>query len=110
MKEDSLISVPPSTHGENLIAEFPDKFPSPPELEPLLVQYALRLVSFVVYNGDPNILPGMMNAMASEWKPYSQGKLQFKFTLQGAEMSGPNDLGREDRCAFWASIGMIVPY
>jgi hypothetical protein len=91
-----------------LIAEFPENFPSPPELEPLCPAFALPLVSFIIHDGDPNYLPMIiLGENASVWTPYSQGELQFKFTAQGSEMLGSDDLGR---CAFWRSIGNIVPY
>jgi hypothetical protein len=105
-----LIEVPPATHGENVLAEFPDNFPSPADLAPLLSLYAASVVSFVL-TGDPNVLLAKtLGAMAPTWTPYSDGQLQFVFNTSGAAMSGPDNLGREQRCAFWRSLGSIMPY
>jgi hypothetical protein len=104
-----IIVVPPATHGQDLIASFPDDFASPPEIEPLRLAYALPMVSFIVH-GDPNFLPQkMMGEMAPVWPVYSKG-LQARFTANGPKVGGSNDLGREERCAFWRSLGSLIPY
>jgi hypothetical protein len=105
-----LIYVPPATHGEDLIAEFPDNFPSPAELAPLRTLFAASVVSFVL-TGDPNVLLAeALGPTAPTWTPYSDGQLQFVFNTSGAAMSPPDNLGREERCAFWRGLGSIIPY
>jgi hypothetical protein len=93
----------------DLIASFPDDFPSPPETEPLRLTYALPMVSFIVY-GDPNVLQQVgTGGNAPTWPPYSTGQ-QTRFTVEGPQPGGTNDLGREERCAFWRSLGSLIPY
>lgn len=105
-----LMQVPPAVHGENAFAEFPDNFPSPAELAPLLSLYAASVVSFVL-TGDPNVLlAAALGPTAPTWTPYSDGQLQFVFNTSGGAMSGPDNLGREQQCAFWRSLGSIMPY
>ena len=104
-------TVPPATHGQDLIAVFPDNFPSPPEAAILRLLYALPLVSFIVHNGDPNILPNQrFGDLAPKWPPYSEGGLQARITLQGPTISSADDFGREGRCAFWRGLGSVIPY
>ena len=75
------------------------------------VAFSLPMVSFITHAGDVNFLArAMLGDQAVLWTPYSQGGLQFEFTLQGVGMSGPDNLGREERCAFWRSLGSIMPY
>jgi hypothetical protein len=105
-----LMQVPPAVHGENAIAEFPDNFPSPVQLVPLLSLYAASVVSFILA-GNPNVLlAAALGPTAPTWTPYSDGQLQFVFNSSGAAMSGLDNLGREQRCASWRSLGSIMPY
>jgi hypothetical protein len=107
---DSANLVPPATHGQDMIASFPDNFPSPPEAAPLRLAYATPMVSFIIHKGDPNVLPKeMFGDLAPYWPPYSSG-VQARLTIEGPKISGSNDLGREDRCAFWRSLGSVIPY
>ena len=93
-----------------MIAEFPDNFSSPSELAPLRAIFAASVVSFVL-SGDPNVLLGIeLGPTTPKWTPYSDGHLQFVFNTSGAAMSGPDNLGREERCAFWRNLGSIMPY
>jgi hypothetical protein len=102
--------VPPATHGQDMIAIFPDDFPSPPQAAPLRLVYDTPMISFIIHDGDPNILPKeMFGELAPYWPPYSSG-LQAQLTMKGPKISGSNDLGREDRCAFWRSVGSVIPY
>jgi hypothetical protein len=91
------------------MASFPDDYPSPPEAAPLRLAYAIPLVSFIVH-GDPNFLPQMMmGSQAPVWPAYSSGK-QARFTVDGPIIGGSDDLGREERCTFWRSLGTLIPY
>ena len=106
-----MVIVPPATHAQDLIASFPDDFPSPPEASPLRLLYGLPLVSFIIYKGDPNRLPQeTVGEIAPEWPPYSQGGVQARLTVKGAVISAADELGREERCAFWRSLGSLIPY
>jgi len=94
----------------DIIAIFPDNFPSPAKLAPLRFAYALPLVSFVVY-GDPNTLPKMMfGEMAPTWPPYYPGGVEAVLTVLGPVLASSNENGREERCAFWRSLGSLIPY
>jgi hypothetical protein len=106
----SYTLVPPATHGQDLIASFPDDFPSPPQAARLRLIYGLPMISFIVH-GDPNKLPmEMFGELAPYWPPYSRGGVQAKITVQGPKIGSSDELGREERCAFWRSLASVIPY
>jgi len=103
-------TVPPATHGMDMVAIFPDDYPSPAKMAPLRFAYALPLVSFIVY-GDPNILPKQMfGPMAPHWPPYYPGGVEAILTVRGPVIGSSNEDGKEERCAFWRGLGSIIPY
>jgi hypothetical protein len=80
------------------------------KIAPLRLAYALPLVSFIVNKGDVNKLAYDMFGLLFNWPPYSQEGYQARLTIQGPLISHSNDLGREDRCAFWRSLAGLIPY
>ena len=91
-----------------MIAAFPDDYPSPPQFAPLRLAYALPLVSFIIHKGDPNRLAReMFGDLVPEWPPYSNGTIQARLTVKGPVITTSD---REERCAFWRSLGSLIPY